>query len=65
MKANKPFSIGYKDSHNDFSKVWDEKGSTRKFETVDQCKEYIESCKFKTIYKIMRGWEVVEVIDKR
>lgn len=65
MKTKKLFSVGYKDDHNNFLKVWDESGRTRKWETVEQCREYIESLQFKTEYKIMRGWEVVEVIDKR
>lgn len=64
MKGN--YSIGYKDKYGDFSKVW-YKGSTRKFNTIDECKEYIinnKECFLNDnirIFKIMIGWKIIEL----
>lgn len=58
------YSIGYKDKYNDFNKVCDKKGKTMKFTTIQQCKEFIENELNNNIYKIMKGWEVVEIVEK-
>ena len=64
----KTFSIGYKDQYGDFSKVW-ERGSTRKFETIEDCKTYMNENKDWylengiTSYKIMQGWNVIEICE--
>lgn len=64
------YSIGYvRDSDKHFSKIWDAKGYTRKWATAEDCKAFIEEdySKYSNhhhIYKIMRGREVLEVIDK-
>ena len=61
----KIFSIGYIDSYGDFQKFKDNKGYTLKFATVEECREIINKQTRNTLYKIMRGWEVIEVIDRR
>lgn len=62
------YSIGYKDSYGDFTKVW-QNGGTRKFLTIEEAKEYIEENKeiYKESninkFKIMQGWKVIEEIS--
>lgn len=62
---NKKFSIGYKDMYNDFVKVW-EKGETKKFETIEEAKNFIlnnlNTENIKT-FKIMKGWKIIEIIE--
>ena len=60
----KIFSIGYKDKYNDFTKVCDYRG-TKKFSTIQECKDYIINNLKPNTYKIMKGWEVVEVVEKK
>ena len=61
----KTLSIGYIDSYGDFCKFKDKNGYTSKYATLDECKELMNKQTKKTIYKVMRGWEVIEIIDRR
>ena len=58
----KKYSIGYKDKYGSFNKVW-ENGSTKKFENIEACKDFIKNLTPNT-YKIMIGWKVIEEINK-
>lgn len=68
MKKN--YSIGYKDSCGDFTKLWDDKGYTLKFTTIEEAKKYIleqtnflqKNCNIKT-FKIMQGWNIIEEME--
>lgn len=61
----KIYSIGYIDMYGDFQKFKDRNGYTVKYATIEECKEIIERQSRKTLFKIMQGWDVLEIIDKR
>lgn len=60
----KKYSIGYIDKYNDFMKVHDSKGKTRKFDSIEECREYINSRSFSSTFRIMQGWTVIEEIKR-
>lgn len=64
----KLYSIGYVDNYNNFSKIW-ENGETKKFISVEDCKQFIENDKkyyydlsVNHEYRIMQGWKVIKTI---
>ena len=67
-KMKKIYSIGYIDLYGDFAKVWDSKGYTLKFETIEEAEKYIEKDMYREYIdnskpiKIMKGWEVIKEI---
>lgn len=63
----KQFSVGYIDNYGYFKKVWDEKGYTRKFETIETAEDYINNMNKEFVdttkpIKIMQGWKVLKEI---
>jgi hypothetical protein len=61
----KQFSIGYIDNYGDFTKVWDNKGYTLKFTTIEETEKYIATMNKEFIdttkpIKIMQGWKVIK-----
>lgn len=67
-KMKKIYSIGYNDLYGDFAKIWDSKGYTLKFETIEEAEKYVEKWVDKNYVditkpiKIMKGWEVIKEI---
>ena len=64
----KIYSIGYIDLYGDFAKVWDDKGYTLKFETIEETEKYIKENMYKEYVdinkpiKIMQGWKVIKEV---
>jgi len=64
----KTYSIGYTDKYDDFRKVWDNLGYTKKFETIEEAENYIqqkiapEYININKPIKIMQGWKVIKEI---
>lgn len=59
------YSIGFIKKSGGLIKIWDNHGSTRKWNTIEECEDYINTCEKKTIFRIYKGWEVIKEIDKR
>lgn len=65
--TTKAYTIGYifnRNGKNHFAKISDERLITKKFATIEECREVIKNRELKTEYRIMRGKEVIEVINK-
>lgn len=66
------YSIGYKDSYNNFTKVWEKgKGRAIKFATIEETRKHIEDNKEYYLkhginkFKIMQGWKVIEEVEMK
>ena len=59
----KIYSVGYTDSYNDFTKLKDEKGNTKKFATIEEAEEYVKNNLNIKSYMIMQGWIVIKKVN--